>query len=450
MCSRRYVKQIWPIGLKGNGLSNTAAIYAVSAIFLKGLSFFVTFWVAKTLTIDEFASWGLLFALQAGVASFSGIGIFEALASLSAVNGSKFDKFSNVIFPAFISSAAIVCAIGLLAAYFTDLYKYDLLVLSCAILSGVLLSLCSLNSQVSRLNLHNYKSLIYSFLLPAISMIGAVGAFFCIKTLESFFFGGTLGFVSGFLVLLLFRAAFPVKPTLNFLNSELLFSVVVRMVPYFVIAIFGWLSGYGNTFIISKIFEPDEIARYTFAMSVAAILQLVASAVNQVWTPQFLQLYSSEPSNVVAQKANYVSFAQGLALGTIALVCMVFLPKAFSWIGGNLSSYVSMNSEMFFLFSGYISLIPWWFCQNYILVNDSGVNLMRLTIATGFLGIAVWVFCMVYFGSLGIYIGFFLQMALRSVAISFVCHRTLGVYPEAFGPILGLCIATFGFILVGF
>lgn len=423
-----------------------AGVYTSTAVLLKGIVFCQTIWVAHRLSVSDFGSWGLLYALQTGVATFAGVGIYEGITSLLATKKMDRDQCYSFVLKPFLLSAVIVVTVSFVGARFLGIFKFDFFYLMCTILSGVLLSFSLLASQVTRLNDNNRDALLLSFLMPCASALGSSIAFLWFATSEAFFVGSFLGLLCGFIAinLLNVRIFFGSKQFLQ--NKDFCWQLVKRTPPFFVVAIFGWLSGYGNTFIISDFFNQSDVARYTFAMSVAAMLQLVASAINQVWTPRFLQLYITISFEDVARKSKQIALLQGLVLGGVAMLSLLILPGIFSFFGGSLAQYSEMKTEFFYLFSGYIFLIQWWRCQNFILAKDHGVKYMNLTLATGFSGIITWILFMANFGAIGIYLGFMVQMLFRSIGISFVCYKSIGLKPDLIAPAVGVFIASIGLL----
>src|SRR5262245_257395 len=59
-----------------------AGLYAVSATLLRLVGFAVFVWLARSLSVNEYATWGLLYALQTAAASFGLVGIVEAVIGL--------------------------------------------------------------------------------------------------------------------------------------------------------------------------------------------------------------------------------------------------------------------------------------------------------------------------------------------------------------------------------
>lgn len=102
-----------------------------------------------------------------------------------------------------------------------------------------------------------------------------------------------------------------------------------------------------------------------------------------------------------------------------------------------------------FLFLGYILLPIWWHCSNYYLVFERGKDLRNIVIVTSIIGVAIWLILMLFFGKIGIYVGFFVQMLLRSVWIYIESRKHWNLKISYEGVIIGILITYFGYLILG-
>lgn len=402
--------------------------------------------MARSLTVAEYGQWGLLFAIQTGLATFGLVGIFEAVVGLMRQCGGS-DERSKLFAAAngvFVFTIGVSIAIAFVGGIFALGLDIDVISLASVIFSGGLLAFAGLQAQLIRLEERHIASLSFSFLVPAVSVVASAIAFFTWHTTESFFLGSFVG-----LLLTVVALWISGLPSTNGHGQEPIYrhQIFARLIPYVAVAFFGWMSGYGNNLIINGVFEKAEVARFTFAMSIGAILQLVASALNQVWSPRFFRIIHVESIELVEEKNRKFFMAQSLIMGLIAMVGIIISSSLLRAVGGNLRYYSSMQVEYFLLFSGYIVLIPWWHCSNYYLAFDRGRNLMNIVIATSAAGVSLWVMLIWLLGPLGVYVGFFTQMLLRSIGIAVVSR---GLWPLRLswgGPVLGISLAGVGLLL---
>jgi O-antigen/teichoic acid export membrane protein len=423
-----------------------SSIYAGTAIFLKICGFIFSLWLARSLDILEYGNYGLLLAIQTGVTTFGVVGIYEAVVGLMRESNGEaqrrklFSDAKHVL----KTTVGVTLLISILYVYFIEIIKIDATLILCTLISGAIMSYCLLESQLMRLEEKHIPSLVFSFAAPAISLLIGAIAFGMTNTLDGFLVGSCLGLALSSLIAVKVCSNRSCKYTVTENYSKKLFKSIK---PYILIALLGWMSGFGNNLIISKIFSNIEVAQFTFVLSISAIMQLVASALNQVWSPHFFNIVHSEGIDKVEIKNSNFFLVQGALLGFIAMLAIILLPSFLHFIGGNLVGYAGLQIEFFIMFAGYIILIPWWHCSNYFLAHDRGVTIMNITLATSIVGISLWLALMMILGARGIYLGFFAQMLLRSVGIVFVARRLWALSTVWAAPSIGITLAAVGLLV---
>ena len=135
--------------------------------------------------------------------------------------------------------------------------------------------------------------------------------------------------------------------------------VLVGAAPFVAVSFLGWLSGYGNNYVLAFLFERSEIAKFTFLLTISSVMQLVASGSEPDMSPRFYKL-AGQLSPMELEKSNRRFFRlQGVALGLAGGLVIALIPTATALIGGNLIAYQSMEIESLCLFSSYVFLGPW-------------------------------------------------------------------------------------------
>lgn len=393
-----------------------AGAYAASAAVLRLVGFGLFLWLARSLPTDAYAEFGLLYALQTGLSALAIAGVVEAVVGLlrehrSSAERSDLFAAANSIFPLLALPAALLAVVLFLVSVESPYPSVTTLV--CVVLTGGLLAWSSLQAQVARLQEEHSSSLCFSFIVPLVGFSGSLLAYLTSPTLESFFLGAAAGISIALLGLKLVGVG-----NYEWLGRGRTFTqILLRLSPYVAIAFLGWLSGYGNNFLVKALLQSTEVARFTFALTLSSTVQLAATALNQVWSPRLFQLVLELPFDEVEARNRNAFRLQGIGLGVVGGCTLAAVPAAMAVIGGNLRAYGSMELELLLLFCSYALLIPWWHCHNYYLVNGKGEELMRIVLSTSIAGVAVWAVLMVWAGEIGIYLGFLAQMLLRTFGI---------------------------------
>lgn len=406
---------------KQRSMSWYAMAYAGTGIAQKGFGFLLALWLARTLSKEEYARFGLLFALQSGLTAFAMAGIVEVVISfLGRHQGperrAELFRAANTVFAAL----SLLLAAGSAIAYWFYLNHAGvrLLPFVCVLLGALVAAHFLLQSNFVRLEERHGAALVFGFWAPMLGLAGAAAAFVLRPSVDSYF----LGFAgASFLVLLVLRFAGPANYGLS-KNSGEVRPMRLSIAPYMGVAALSWVSGYGNVWIVKSMFPARLVAEFAFAYTLSSILQLAANAMNQVWSPHFFKIvHSAEPADTERQNIRFYRF-QGAALGVVAALIVLGLPYLLKFAGGNLATY-DVAGGVAWLFAGYAVTIPWWHAQNYFLVHGEGKRLMRIVLSTTAVGMAVWVGIMAIFGADGIYLGFFLVMLFRSIGICIVARR---------------------------
>lgn len=396
-----------------------ALLFAGSAAVLKLLGFLLSLWIARALIPEEYGIWGLAFAIQVGIGTFGIVGIQESLVGLLKEHPGQAGRgyLYAASMKAYLATLAITLVVSLYVTFVALGWKsIGAIGYAGVIVSGSLMALTALQAQIARLEEDHIASLTFSFLVPLAGVCGSAIAFEVIPSVDAFFAGSGFGML---LVTAIYyrrlRGLTPRTSDVTLIRSKLL----RRLNPFVIVALFGWLSGYGSSLFVNHLFGLDDVAKITFLLTIGSVLQLLTTALNQVWAPRFYSLIHSNQDIEAVERLNHRFYnAQSFGLGAFSAICIAGMPYLVDIAGGQLTSYRHMQVELFLIFIGYIILVPWTHCQNYLLVYDKGKTLMYVVLFTSIIGLSVWIILMNLLGAIGIYLGFFIQMMLRSIGIS--------------------------------
>jgi O-antigen/teichoic acid export membrane protein len=423
-----------------------SGLYGGTAALLKILGFVIFLWLARTLSVDDYASFGLLYALQQGLVTFTLAGIVEAVVGLlkehrPAEQRARLFAAANTAF--FLMALGAIAFAMLLWVMFFKNSEMTLLTYISVLGGGVLLALTSFQAQLVRLEEKHLSSLLFSFLPPLTGLVGGFVAFMIARTVQSFFVGTAMGVLISLLGLCISRVGLW-RIVVRVSEAR---HILLRAVPFIAVAFLGWLSGYGNNYLIDLYFLRADVAKFTFALSLCSIMLLIAGALNQVWAPRFYRLIHELPFGQVERKNQQFYHVLGLVLGFVGGGVVVIFPFAMNMLGGNLVSYQSMNLELSLLFSAYVLLTPWWHCQNHFLSHSMGQSILKITLLTSFIGIVILLMLMLLLGPIGIYIGFLAQMLLRAMGIVLLARRKWPVEVSWDGIACGLLLILVGYVM---
>jgi O-antigen/teichoic acid export membrane protein len=418
-------------------------LYTFINIFIKGSNSLFIFFLATILTPSEYADFGILFALQAGMTSFGTVGILENTTSRLKTHNSVHRL--SVLFRRMSGLTIISMSCSLIALipfiYILVRVEYNLIAFI-AITLGAINSFAIMQAAFLRLENKHSRSLFFNGVIPFCSLLGLSFGVWFTKEIGSIF---TFGLVGAFipLLLLIFKRITYIGP-LPRINRSIKESVAFA--PFLIMAIFGWLSGYGMNFFIDFKFESKHVASFTLLFTIASICQLLANSLNMVWGPHFYKMFCDKNMVYAEDRNKFFYTLLALTLGITGFILVSLLPLVFNEIGGQLGRYAGFRLELSLLIIGYILCIPWWSGQNYYLVAGYNSEFMRLSIFSGALGLILWISCMLALGPVGIFVGFTFQMVVKSVTMWICCNRHWHLRPPIFSIILACGLVCSGLL----
>jgi O-antigen/teichoic acid export membrane protein len=426
-----------------NPLAYHALAYAISAIVQKGIGFLLFLWLAHSLSVREYATFGLLFALQAGVAALAPAGVIEVV-----IGRLPDQKSKETLAELFGSANAVVTVLSLIciilvaagSGLIATIVGSSTFVIIITAIGGVFAAFYTVQSQLTRLEENHRASLIISFFPQIFGLVSGAVAFLYFHSLAVFFTGYTTALILSLPIFILMEIGF-----YGFIRHPRdTLQIFVLIGPFVLIAVFGWLSGYGNTYLVQSFFTPTDVARFTFAYTLSSIMQLVATSLNQVWSPRVFKMIFEFPLKVVERKNRQFYKIQGIALGIVGAVVLGVFPVVIQLGGEKLAAYRSLTIELFFLFAAYAISIPWYHVQNYYYAHSKGKELMNVTLITSALGTLAWLIAMWALGPIGAFVGFMLLMASRMLGALFWARREWALDIAWEGPLIAVVLLLSG------
>jgi O-antigen/teichoic acid export membrane protein len=426
-------------------LATYSAAYALVAVIHKGLGFILFFWLAHGLSQSEYAIFGLSYTLQSGLVAIATAGVIEMVigrhrAQPDQQGRQRLYSVGNGLF-IWLTLLAVTVALGL---YFGILVRYiNFWLVTLIFVGSILLAFFTLQASFFRLDESHRQSLLLIFLPPVLGLVFAYIGFAVWGTLEAFFGGMAAALLIVFFILLWMNL---VSFRLTMRVAKLV-SIKREIAPYIIIALLAWMSGYGSTYLIESIFDMAYVAKFTFVYTLSSILQIAATALNQVWSPRFFKLAHELPL-IELERRNMIFYAgQGVVLGLIGFAVIFLLRPAVDLVGGNLVNYRDTGKDLAWLFAGYAVAIPWWHTQNYYYANKQGGALMWLVAFSTALGVIFWLSLMHNLGEQGIYAGFFVLMLIRSIVVWIHARLIWHIRLTWHGPLTAIVVLVIGVLV---
>lgn len=406
-------------------LAMYSTLYAGASLAQKGLIMLLMLWLARVLSTEQYATFGLLYAVQTGFAALAMAGIVEQVVAQRhnmhgkepAASGSR--GLPRGLFVAQTLGLAFVAitAMAVVPSRSSSSLHESLWSLA----GGGITAFAMLRAGLARLDHDHGTSLILGAGVPTAGAVGAWVAVVWRPDNDAFFLGYAIG--AG-LALCAAQGRLQTCPAPS--GRRPLGQSFRRNVPYLIVGVMMWVSGYGNLWIVDQWFSSEIVAQYTLAFTLASVVQIAVNAMNQVWSPRHYDLIRSSPAAEVEVQCRRYYLLLGLVVSAVATVLFSALPMALELGGGNLSSYAAIRYGLLWLFAGYALSIPWWHAQNLFVVHGAGDSLMQVLSWSTALGVVAWATAMHLLGVLGLYMGYALMMGIRSLAVWRVAYGQWG------------------------
>jgi O-antigen/teichoic acid export membrane protein len=387
-------------------------LYSASAGLLKLFGLLVFFHLARKLSPDEYAQFGLLYSVQVLVSTFGVAGVVEYVVSRISTNNFKNTEVEKVASSLLlILTSFVLFLIIFYYLIFKPISNKILIEIILVLMNSIFLTYCSYRTQLERLNGNDKRSLVFSFIVPFSSFLFGVLFFELFYSAQYYFFGALIGTL---IPLFLFKEF---KLTTNFSQKRLVMLGIVGCLPYIGSAVLGWFSGYGLNHVISINLGESSIATFTFLYPVISILQLVASAMNQAWAPKFFREIHMDVEGEFAKSNNRFFNLMIGVITFLGVAIILFIPLISFHFGGNLLLYTKESIYLFLIVASYVVLPHYWNVQNYYMAYGRGLDLFKNLLISSFFGLFSLMLAIVFYGELGIYIGLFSISLLKTIII---------------------------------
>lgn len=430
-------------------LIHLSTIYAGLSIAVKGISFVAIILIAKYFTPEEYAIFALLFSIHQGVANFSIAGINESV--IGFLKDAKTQKNKDVLFSnvlvASIPSTIIIFILSLIIYHFYLAQKNPELhffFFFLTILSGGLLSYTIFNSKIFRLKENHFGSILYLFVPQLLFFIVGTSSIFLSNNINYFFIGSFLSISSFLMILKITYKELNLPFTVGRYSKKIMFNSL----PYYSIAVLGWLGGYGNNFIINIFLTNYDIAAYTFIFTLSGILLLISNSLNQVWAPKFYNNFSVIDHNLLEKKNNFFYGLLNIIIGITVGIIVLLYPIVLNKLEGNLLAYSNMQLELFLLLISFVIYTPIWHYRIHYYVRSLGNELMKIGLYSSATGLISTIYFIKTYGSLGVYLGFFSLNVINLICIVIFSQKTWNIKINWPCFLIGILISSITFLLI--
>ncbi len=376
--------------------------------------------LAALLPIEEYAAFGIAYAYQVAIASVSSAGFPEF--ALRVFSATAEGPERRVAIAAGQRAAWIRLSFAILCAGCFALVSGSgggsMALLGCAAICGACSGWSSNEAVAMRMLSRHADSqrLLATFAFGPSSAL-LLGAIFGGSAFAAYV---SAALVSVLAICLLARARLSRTGSIGGTSARkaLRFSL-----PFVVIAVAGWLTGFGINPVIDTCINAASVANFTLLLSVANLVQLLPNAISMAWMPSFAdQMASSSPHE--GERASCHFFGrQAVIMGAIGAVITIGFPFACEYLGDGFVDRARLGGFLALLIVSNILAAPKWHVDNMLIAADRPAVVFKAILLSMAVGTPVWIIMIAWLGEPGVYWGYLLQLALRSFSAVLLARR---------------------------
>ena len=422
--------------------------YGASTILTKGIAFVVIMWLSSVLDVAEYSQFGILYAIQTGVATMVGAGVIEVVIGIRSQSNYTHNFLYKHAFIITVGTAII--AILIVTTYY--LFADDEIPFYLAVFGGLLLGFSVFFAKIHRLQEKHIDSIMLTN-IPIISffLVGLILMYENQATSYMFFKYAVLGvFIS---LIILFYKYKEIVTNCNKIDHELVNIFLKNISSYIGVAILGWMSGYGIILLIDVSLSSRSVAIYTFLYTFSGVMLMLANSINQVWSPYFYKNFKQNSDDKLERMSYKYYSILAIVLLLSASFIISFYVEIINIIGGNALEYQPYLLELALILSSFIVYVPAWHCRNHMYVKLEGKNMLVITSLATIMGLIILSFLVFIYGDIGVYIGVFTISLLQSTFfVIYVVRKWKATIPYksvVFSLVLIVIVYEANFILSG-
>ncbi len=384
--------------------------------FFNGLSkliqLLLIIYLGANLDEKNFGVFSLLISFQFGVMTFGSAGINENLITYMSKNQSDDLKLINSrTNSVFLIISLFASIIFLLIYYFLNQINDFKYLIFFPISIGLIMSYSIYTSSALKLEQKFIKALFFGPMALIILSSSMILTFVFKESLTYIFISGFLSIL--FFILLIIKIF---NLSLNFINPLKIKEDLNYIFPFIIIAIFGYLSGYGYNLISISFLSLEQIGIYSFLLTISTAPQILSSSLISIYSPKFYKLYLNNNHTSALKSSNNFYFIIILSSFLISLIIVSII-----FVSRYLEFPLNKYSEFYFysslILSGYLLAIPFWYNSMIIYIKKMNKEYMNSIILSGIIGLIIWILLTYFFNENGLYIGFLLQVLIKSLLL---------------------------------
>lgn len=349
------------------------SVYAVGDILTKGIGFFAIIFYTHFISQSEMGIYGYIMVLVSFSTAFLILGIDNAYARYFFEYKEKKQRqiLSTTLF---IFLLLWMLFILILPIYFNEEISYLLLdtryyanTFLFAFFSLPLKLLSMMLNQALRNQFKTKQFIIFNFFTALLSVCSTILLMhFSSLGVASIF----IGMIIGDILVLPFRIYSIKELFIKKVDFSILKKILAYGVPFLPASIAYWVFSSADRVMLESMSSIESVGIYTVAVSLGAVMSLVAGAIGQAWSPHAVKAYEEDEEKA---KILYERFLK------VLIAVVLFLVFCASMLGQEIIGFI-FPSEYATVFYPMILLLIGIGFQITVQVTATGISLAKKTI----------------------------------------------------------------------
>tara|TARA_B100000787_G_C16193361_1_gene298992 strand:- start:896 stop:2158 length:1263 start_codon:yes stop_codon:yes gene_type:complete len=376
--------------------------YTLTNLFVKVIGSLILIYLPTILDPIDYGEFILAFSIFNLIVVFIPSGHYESLIAVKR-NNLRYDLMKIILKYTLLSFFIL----AIISSFFIK-NTFDFLLFLNIIISGLSLGLTLTLVKYLILIGENNKASRFLFLFSLIVYSCSFFAILFTKTWESYFItSGFLGFFNIYIVNKLYI-------NLNTFKNIQVLSLIKKTIPYILIALAGWITGYGFNYLIKLELDMERVGAFGFVFTLSNLILVITNSINLVWSSNFFEK-KTKTKNYLGN--NNVWNIMILLILIFSILLTIIYPYFVSYFYDN-NIFLEFGKYIPLIGLSYIIYVPAWQAKNLYYYHNESIALAKYTTISVSLGVLFSLFFINQFSELGIFIGFTFNMGLQSLIIS--------------------------------
>lgn len=302
------------------------SIYAIGDILTKGIGFFAIIFYTHFVTQSDMGVYGYIMVIVSFVTTFLILGADNAYARYFFDYKDEYKKkvLTTTLFVFLFFWMLVVLFVPIvfskeLSYLFLDTYDYALAFLF-ALVSLPLKLLASMSNQALRNQFKTKQFVIYNFITAVVTVSSSITLLkFTDLGVASIF----LGLIIGDIFVLPLRFLAIKELFIKEVDFSILKSILAYGVPFLPASISYWIFSSADRVMLESMSSIESVGIYTVAVSLGAVMSLVAGAIGQAWAPYALKVYEEDKEKAKILYMRFFKVLIGVALFLVFCASML-------------------------------------------------------------------------------------------------------------------------------